>query len=178
LRRESSSPDFTRKGNPQRFPFHTFPSLRGGGAARMGGASFLFWSMGTHTPCGGKAAALILRERGTRKGSPFTLFPPCEGAGCRNRRGVLFILEYGNAYPLRRESSSPDFTRKRNPQRFPFHTFPSLRGGGTVGMGGAFAGFALKNTTGTKICSFSIDTAGSFGTIEIGSSLPLLHRGT
>lgn len=85
---------------------------------------------------------------------------------------VLFILEYGNAYPLRRESSSLDFTRKENPQRFPFHTFPSLRGGG------AFAGFTLKNTTGTKICSFSIDTAGSFGTIEIGSSLPLLHRGT
>ena len=41
-----------------------------------------------------------------------------------------FILEYGNAYPLRRESNSPDFTRKGNPQRFPFHTFPSLRGGG------------------------------------------------
>ena len=91
---------------------------------------------------------------------------------------VLFILEYGNAYPLRRESSSLDFTRKENPQRFPFHTFPSLRGGGAAGMGGVFAGFALKNTTGTKICSFSIDTVGSFGTIEIGSSLPLLHRGT
>ena len=51
---------------------------------------------------GGKAAALILRERGTRKGSPF-------------------------------------------------HTFPSLRGGGAAGMDVAFAGFALKNTTGTKI---------------------------
>lgn len=48
----------------------------------------------------------------------------------------------------------------------------------TEPLGGAFAGFALKNTTGTKICSFSIDTAGSFGTIEIGSSLPLPHRGT
>jgi len=53
-----------------------------------------------------------------------------------------------------------------------------LRGGEAAGMGGVFAGFALKNTTGTKICSFSIDTAGSFGTIEIGSSLPLPHRGT
>ena len=48
----------------------------------------------------------------------------------RTPSGVLFILEYGNAYPLRRESNSPDFTRKGNPQRFPFHTFPSLRGGG------------------------------------------------
>ena len=54
----------------------------------------------------------------------------------RTPSGVLFILEYGNAYPWRRESSSLDFTRKGNPQRFPFHTFPSLRGGGTVGMGG------------------------------------------
>ena len=101
LQGESSSSDFTRKGNPQRFPFHTFPSLRGGGAARMGGASFLFWSMGTHTPCRGKAAALILRERGTRKGSPFTLFPPREGAGPlrasplktpQERKFVLFLL--------------------------------------------------------------------------------------
>ena len=50
---------------------------------------------------------------------------------------VLFILEYGNAYLLRRESSSLDFTRKENPQRFPFHTFPSLRGGGAARMGGA-----------------------------------------
>ena len=89
LQGESSSPDFTRKGNPQRFPFHTFPSLRGGGAARMGGASFLFWSMGTHTPCRGKAAALILRERGTRKGFPFTLSLPCEGAGLQEWAGPL-----------------------------------------------------------------------------------------
>ena len=51
--------------------------------------------------------------------------------------GASFFLEHGNAYPLQGESSSPDLTRKGNPQRFPFHTFPSLRGGGTVGMGGA-----------------------------------------
>ena len=66
----------------------------------------------------------------------------------RTPSGVLFILEYGNAYPLRRESSSPDFMRKGNPQRFPFHTFPSLRGGGAARMGGASFLFWIWGTQG------------------------------
>ena len=63
-------------------------------------ASFLFWSVGTHTPCRGKAAALILRERGTRKGSPFTLFPPCEGAGLHGWTGRPFYFGVWERIPL------------------------------------------------------------------------------
>ena len=43
---------------------------------------------------GGKAA-LILRERGTRKRSPFTLSLPCEGAGLQEWAGRPFYFGFG-----------------------------------------------------------------------------------
>ena len=49
---------------------------------------------------GGKAAALILRERGTRKGSPFTLSLLCEGAGLHGWTGRPFYFGVWERMPL------------------------------------------------------------------------------
>ena len=50
---------------------------------------------GAHTFYKAIARALILCEGGTRKGSPFTLFLPCEGAGLQEWAGRPFYFGFG-----------------------------------------------------------------------------------
>ena len=92
LQGESSSPDFTRKGNPQRFPFHTFPSLRGGGAARMDGASFLFWSMGTQGTLRRESSSPVFTRKGNPKRFPFHTVPSLRGGGAVGMGGASFFF--------------------------------------------------------------------------------------
>ena len=73
-----------------------------------------------------KTSALMKREGGTRKGSPFTQPPPC--AGGRTKNGSLFYWCHGERKLLEEgENLCADGTRRGNPQRFPLHTTPSLR---------------------------------------------------
>ena len=96
--------------------------------------------MGAHTFYKAIARALILREGGTRKGSPFANNPV--GIICKSGGTHTFVQS---------DSLCPDFTRRGNPQRFPLHTTPSLRWGGLAG--GIFASprSKLKNQQKTSI---------------------------
>ena len=106
LRRESSSPDFTRKGNPQRFPFHTFPSLRGGGAARMGGASFLFWIWGTQDILRRESSSPDFTRKENPQRFPFHTFPSLRGGGAARMGGASFLFWiWGTQCILRRGRS-------------------------------------------------------------------------
>ena len=97
LRRESSSPNFTRKGNPQRFPFHTFPSLRGGGAAGMDGGVLFILEYGNAYPLQGESSSPDFTRKGNPQRFPFHTFPSLRGGGAAGMDGgALFILEQGN----------------------------------------------------------------------------------